>query len=231
MPEAHETILKGIDDNDVNTITVCLTDCQNAAVSVGTKIDETEGEGTTTVKALEEYCELLFLVRVTGTNVKAEGLIREWGVSNFDTDDMEELWSVPDGKNCLVNQVLYNTGSRGIEYSLLPWMLEHDVALMSYCPLAQAGSLKRGLMQNQTLEELAKKYEVSVPEILLALNIRNGHTIAMPRSSRPSIPCPMLMQTALSLRKRIFSSSIRHILHQITRYILICSNAIKKIRT
>ncbi len=117
--------------------------------------------------------------------LKAEGLIREWGVSNFDIDDMEELWSVPDGKNCLVNQVLYHTGSRGIEYSLLPWMLEHDVALMSYCPLAQAGSLKRGLMQNQTLEELAKKYEVSVPEILLAWNIRNGHTIAIPRSSRP----------------------------------------------
>ena len=117
--------------------------------------------------------------------LKAEGLIREWGVSNFDIDDMEELWSVPDGKNCLVNQVLYHTGSRGIEYSLLPWMVEHDVALMSYCPLAQAGSLKRGLMQNQTLEELAKKYEVSVPEILLAWNIRNGHTIAIPRSSRP----------------------------------------------
>ncbi|ETP72581.1 aldo/keto reductase, diketogulonate reductase [Lachnospiraceae bacterium JC7] len=117
--------------------------------------------------------------------LKAEGLIKAWGVSNFDIDDMEELWSVPDGKNCLVNQVLYHAGSRGIEYSLLPWMVEHDVALMSYCPLAQAGSLKRGLMQNQTLEELAKKYEVSVPEILLAWNIRNGHTIAIPRSSRP----------------------------------------------
>ncbi len=117
--------------------------------------------------------------------LKAEGLIKAWGVSNFDIDDMEELWSVPDGKNCLVNQVLYHAGSRGIEYSLLPWMMEHDVALMSYCPLAQAGTLKRGLMQNQTLEELAKKYEVSVPEILLAWNIRNGHTIAIPRSSRP----------------------------------------------
>ena len=72
LPEAHETILKGIDDNDVNTITVCLTDCQNAAVSVGTKIDETEGEGTTTVKALEEYCELLFRIHQEITNGQAE---------------------------------------------------------------------------------------------------------------------------------------------------------------
>lgn len=117
--------------------------------------------------------------------LKAEGLIKGWGVSNFDIDDMEELWRIPEGRNCLVNQVLYHTGSRGIEYSLLPWMVEHDVALMSYCPLAQAGSLKRGLLQNKTLLELAKKYDATVPEIMLSWNIRNGHTIAIPRSSRP----------------------------------------------
>ena len=52
---------------------------------------------------------------------KKAGKIREWGVSNFDIDDMEELWQIPEGRNCLVNQVLYHTGSRGIEYSLLPW--------------------------------------------------------------------------------------------------------------
>ena len=77
--------------------------------------------------------------------VKKAGKIKEWGVSNFDIDDMEELWQIPEGRNCLVNQVLYHTGSRGIEYSLLPWMREHDVALMSYCPLAQAGTLREGI--------------------------------------------------------------------------------------
>ncbi len=116
--------------------------------------------------------------------LKAEGLIKAWGVSNFDIDDMEELWRLPGGKNCLVNQVLYHTGSRGIEYSLLPWMLKHNVALMSYCPLAQAGSLRNGLFRNRTLVELAEKYHATVPQILLAWNIRNGHTIAIPRSSR-----------------------------------------------
>lgn len=37
-----------------------------------------------------------------------EGKIRSWGVSNFDTDDMEELFSVPNGNHCVVNQVLYH---------------------------------------------------------------------------------------------------------------------------
>ena len=38
------------------------------------------------------------------------------GVSNFDIDDMEELWMISEGRNCLVNQVLYHTGSEGIEW-------------------------------------------------------------------------------------------------------------------
>ncbi len=69
--------------------------------------------------------------------LKKEGLIRDWGVSNFDLEDMEELWQVKSGQKCLVNQVLYHMGSRGIEYSLLPWMESHHVSLMAYCPLAR----------------------------------------------------------------------------------------------
>ncbi len=60
LPEAHETICRALGKHDLETAAVCLSDCQDTAIAVGTKIDETEGEGTTTVKALEEYCELLF---------------------------------------------------------------------------------------------------------------------------------------------------------------------------
>lgn len=116
--------------------------------------------------------------------VKKAGKIKDWGVSNFDIDDMEELWLVPGGRNCLVNQVLYHTGSRGIEYSLLPWMRKHDVALMSYCPLAQAGTLRRGILNNPVLKEIAQKHNATVEQIMLAWNIRGGHTIAIPRSGK-----------------------------------------------
>lgn len=58
------------------------------------------------------------------------------------------------------------------------------MTLMSYCPLAQGGSLKRNLMSNPVLADIAKKYDASVPEVMLAWNIRDGHTIAIPRSSR-----------------------------------------------
>ena len=111
-----------------------------------------------------------------------QGFIRAWGVSNFDIDDMEELWAVPGGCNCQVNQVLYHAGSRGIEFSLLPWMRKHGVALMSYCPLAQAGRIRSGLLEEPVLRSIAAKYGVMPAQVLLAWNIRDGHTIAIPRT-------------------------------------------------
>ena len=115
----------------------------------------------------------------------AEGKIRAWGVSNFDTDDMEELWRVPGGSNCQVNQVLYHPASRGIEYDLLPWMRDHGVALMAYCPLAQAGTLRGRLFDSPELAEVARCHNATVAQVALAWDIRGGDTIAIPRSSRP----------------------------------------------
>ena len=116
--------------------------------------------------------------------LKKEGKIRRWGVSNFDTEDMEELWNVPKGSNCAVNQVLYHIASRGIEYDLLPWMRSHQLPLMAYCPLAQAGNLRRGLYENQVLKQIAKNHSATVSQVLLAFVVRDGNTIAIPRTGR-----------------------------------------------
>ena len=117
--------------------------------------------------------------------LERDGLIRGWGVSNFDTDDMEELRRVKGGDGCLVNQVLYHAASRGIEYSLLPQMRERGVALMAYCPLAQGGSLRRGLFRSRALNDIAARRGATVAQILLAWTIRGGNVIAIPRSSSP----------------------------------------------
>ena len=116
--------------------------------------------------------------------LKTKGKIRAWGVSNFDTSDMEELFALPSGKNCAVNQVLYHLGSRGIEFDLLPWMRRHGVALMAYCPLAQAGTLRRGLFENKTVAAVAEKHGCDATQVLLSWCIRDGSTIAIPRSSK-----------------------------------------------
>lgn len=111
------------------------------------------------------------------------GKIKGWGVSNFDTDDMKELWQIKDGQNCLLNQVLYHLGSRGIEFNLLPWMKENKVATMAYCPIAQGGRLKRGLLDNPAVNEVAKKHGISQTQVLLAFVLNQENLIAIPKAS------------------------------------------------
>ena len=113
---------------------------------------------------------------------KTEGLIRNWGVSNFDTNDMRELFATPHGDACAVNQDLYHLGSRGVEFDLLPWMDEHRIPLMAYCPLAQAGTLRNGLVSDATVCRIAAAHNVSPMLILLAFVLRRDDTIAIPCS-------------------------------------------------
>lgn len=113
-----------------------------------------------------------------------EGKIKSWGVSNFDTEDMEELFQIKEGKHCAVDQVLYHLGSRGVEYDLLPWLEEHHVPLMAYCPLAQAGTLRRGLLENKVVKQVAQNHGVSEIQILLAFVLRQKNVIAIPRSTK-----------------------------------------------
>ncbi|HEY0826110.1 MAG TPA: aldo/keto reductase, partial [Ramlibacter sp.] len=71
------------------------------------------------------------------------GKIRHWGVSNFDTAAMRELWGTAGGSAAQVNQVLYNPGERGIEWDLRPWLGERGVPVMAYSPFDQGRLLRR----------------------------------------------------------------------------------------
>lgn len=113
---------------------------------------------------------------------KADGLIRNWGVSNFDIGDMRELYGVPGGDACAVNQDLYHLGSRGVEFSLLPWMDAHGVPLMAYCPLAQAGRLRDGLLDSPAVRDIAAAHGVGAMQVLLAFVLRRDDVIAIPCS-------------------------------------------------
>ena len=113
-----------------------------------------------------------------------KGKIRSWGVSNLDTSDMKELFSVPNGDHCQVDQVLYHLGSRGIEYDLMPWLEKHQTPVMAYCPLAQAGSLQRSLLKNKEVQKIAKVRGITSMQVLLAFVLRKDQVIAIPRSGR-----------------------------------------------
>ncbi|MFK4342804.1 MULTISPECIES: aldo/keto reductase [unclassified Paenibacillus] len=118
--------------------------------------------------------------------LREQGKIRNWGVSNLDKSDMEELWSLTGGDTCAVNQVLYHAASRGIEYDLLPWSRTHGVPVMAYCPIAQGGRLRRGLLEHPVMEDIAASHRVTPSQIALAWVIRDGDIWAIPKAVQES---------------------------------------------
>lgn len=104
--------------------------------------------------------------------LREAGKIRRFGVSNFDLDEMATLHALPGGAACATNQVLYHLGSRGIEHALLPWQRARGIPTMAYCPLAQAGQLRRELLTHPTLLEVAAGLGITPTQLLLAWAIR-----------------------------------------------------------
>ncbi|MCH6264378.1 aldo/keto reductase [Neobacillus citreus] len=117
--------------------------------------------------------------------LKIEGKILRWGVSNFDTEDMDELVASANGTNCITNQVLYHLGSRGIEFDLLPWQKQHQMPIMAYSPIAQGGSLRRQLLRDSTILDIAHSHNVQPLQIVLAWCIRSNQVIAIPKAGQP----------------------------------------------
>jgi diketogulonate reductase-like aldo/keto reductase len=111
-------------------------------------------------------------------NLKAEGKIRHWGVSNFDTDDMIELFALENGNQCATNQILYNVARRGSEFELLPWMRGRNMPAMAYSPVDHAR-----LPKESVLNDIAKARGVTAMQIALAWVLQQPHVIAIPKAA------------------------------------------------
>jgi diketogulonate reductase-like aldo/keto reductase len=110
--------------------------------------------------------------------LRDKGAIRYFGVSNFDVEDMEELFALPGGDACAGNQVVYNLRRRGIEYGLLPWAREHRVPIMAYSPIEQGR-----LGSNRTLAAIAARHEATPAQIALAWVLRQSDMMVIPKAS------------------------------------------------
>lgn len=111
--------------------------------------------------------------------LRVAGHIRYWGVSNFDTDDMKELTTIPEAGACATNQVLYNPDQRAIEFDLLPWCRTRRMPIMAYSPLGQAGKLLR----SPALASVAQRHGATPAQIALAWSLRDGATISIPKAT------------------------------------------------
>ena len=111
--------------------------------------------------------------------LQAAGKIRHFGVSNFDTDDMEELWQVPGGQACQTNQILYNLTRRWPESSLVDWSRRNGQPLMIYSPLEQGRMPAEG-----ALGAIASARGMTPMQVALAWTLRHEDMFVVPKASR-----------------------------------------------
>jgi diketogulonate reductase-like aldo/keto reductase len=107
------------------------------------------------------------------------GLIRYWGVSNFDAPDMKELTALPGGLEVATDQVLYNLSRRGPELNLFPLLRELRVPIMAYSPIEQGR-----ILGHPVLREIAELHHATPAQIALAWVLRRDDVCTIPRASR-----------------------------------------------
>ena len=110
--------------------------------------------------------------------LREEGLIRQWGVSNLDISEMENLWGLGDGQAVQTDQVLYNLTRRGIEWDLLPWLRERSIPVMAYSPIEQ-GRLAR----QRKLVDFGKRHGITPAQAALAWVLAQDGVIAIPKTA------------------------------------------------
>jgi len=114
--------------------------------------------------------------------LQREGKILEFGVSNFDRDDMVEAAELPGGDAIATNQVLYNLLKRGVEWDLLPWMHQQHMPMMAYSPLESAPADTSSLLRNATLVTVAARHGVTPAQLAVAWLLHQPNVVVIPKA-------------------------------------------------
>jgi len=115
-------------------------------------------------------------------SLKGMSKIRDYGVSNFDVDDMEEAFALPGGDEIATNQVLYNLGHRGIELDLLPWCRDRGLPIMAYSPIGHSSREQRKIFDQPQVKSVASRRQATPAQVALSWLLQRD-LIAIPKAS------------------------------------------------
>jgi diketogulonate reductase-like aldo/keto reductase len=115
-----------------------------------------------------------------------DGKILSWGVSNFDVDDLEEVYRLSGSHPPACNQVLYHLQERAIEHVVVPWCSKHGIAVVAYSPFgSQSGFPSPGSAGGRVLQEIADAHDATPRQVALRFLLRNLAVLAIPKASTP----------------------------------------------
>ena len=111
------------------------------------------------------------------------GKIRAWGVSNFDTDDLNEMLAVAGKGKIACNQVLYHSQERAIEHAVIPWCAQHGVAVVAYSPFGHNEFPHLHSKAGEVLQAIATAHDASPRQVALSFLTREPSVFAIPKAS------------------------------------------------
>jgi diketogulonate reductase-like aldo/keto reductase len=113
----------------------------------------------------------------------AAGKIRSWGVSNFDSDDLDELLDVAGAGRIACNQVLYHLQERAIEHAVIPWCERNGVAVVAYSPFGHDAFPSARSKGGEVLQAIAQAHNATPRQVALAFLTRAPSVLAIPKAS------------------------------------------------
>jgi diketogulonate reductase-like aldo/keto reductase len=118
--------------------------------------------------------------------LKQQGKILSWGVSNFDVPDLEETWDLAGPSRPVCNQVLYYLQERAIEHAVIPWCEQHDVAVVAYSPFGHGDFPDPRIAGGKLLQKIATAHHATPRQVALRFLVRHPSVFAIPKASDPA---------------------------------------------
>jgi diketogulonate reductase-like aldo/keto reductase len=116
--------------------------------------------------------------------LRAEGKIRSWGVSNFAVDDLDAALALAGPGRIACNQVLHHLGERRAEHAVLPWCERHGVALVGYSPFGKGDFPGPRTAGGRVLAAIAAAHGATARQVALAFLVRGPGRFTIPKASR-----------------------------------------------
>jgi diketogulonate reductase-like aldo/keto reductase len=118
-------------------------------------------------------------------DLQREGKILSYGVSNFDTDDLQEALVVTGKGKIVCNQVLYHLQQRAIEHEVIPYCEKNGIAVVAYSPFGQDNFPAANSAGSKALGEIALSHSASPRQVALAFLTRRNSVFAIPKAGNP----------------------------------------------
>jgi diketogulonate reductase-like aldo/keto reductase len=118
--------------------------------------------------------------------LRANGKIQSWGVSNFDVGDLDAVRRIAGAGHPACNQVLYHLRERAIEHAVIPWCEGNGVAAVAYSPFGHAGGFPGPHSAGgKVLKEIADRHDSTPRQVALRFLTRRPSLFAIPKASNP----------------------------------------------